>query len=76
MPFARFGLAGLACGRISMTTRCVVETGDTALLSNAWTIEADGTPLSSVTAEVARRQVDGSWLYVIDTPYAGTTDDA
>ena len=38
--------------------------------------------LSGVAAEVAQRQSDGGWLYVIDHPYAGpagaeaTTDQA
>jgi hypothetical protein len=26
--------------------------------------------LSAITAEVARREPDGSWLYVVDSPYA------
>ncbi len=53
-----------------MTTRYAVEQGDIALLSNAWTFEMDGAPVaSSVTAEVARRQPDGSWRYIIDNPY-------
>jgi hypothetical protein len=41
------------------------------LLSNSWTFEVEGTSFSGVTAEVARRQADGSWLYLIDNPYAG-----
>ena len=57
-------------GRISMATRYAVEVDDIALLSNAWTFEMDGAPVaSSVTAEVAKRQADGSWRYVIDNPY-------
>jgi ketosteroid isomerase-like protein len=57
-------------GRIAMTTRYSVEHGDIALLSNAWTFEMDGAPVaSSITAEVARRQSDGSWQYIIDNPY-------
>jgi uncharacterized protein (TIGR02246 family) len=57
-------------GRISMTTRYAVEVDDIALLSNAWTFELDGAPVaSSVTAEVAKRQRDGSWRYLIDNPY-------
>lgn len=67
------GLVALG-GQISMTTRYVVETGDTALLSNSWTFEVEGTSFSGVTAEVARRQADGSWLYLIDNPYAGNED--
>lgn len=71
------GLSELG-GRISMATRYVVEQDGIALLSNAWTFEMDGAPVaSSVTAEVARRQSDGSWRYIIDNPYGaptGTTD--
>jgi ketosteroid isomerase-like protein len=56
-------------GRISLTTRYAVECDDVALLSNTWTFEGAGMTFSSVTAEVARRQGDGSWLYLIDNPY-------
>ena len=67
--------AGVALGgRISMTTHYVVDAGDIALLSNEWTIEAEGLSFSSVTAEVARRQADGSWLYLIDNPYSGVSE--
>jgi uncharacterized protein (TIGR02246 family) len=58
-------------GRISMTTRTVVEAGDIALLSNAWAFSADGLDGGAVTAEVARRGADGTWRYVIDNPFAG-----
>ena len=57
-------------GRLSLTTRFALESGDIALLSNSWTYEGEGMAFSSTTAEVARRQGDGSWLYVIDNPYA------
>lgn len=63
------GLVALG-GRISITTRYAVEVDGLALLSNAWTFEMDGdTVASAVTAEVARRQADGSWRYLIDNPY-------
>jgi ketosteroid isomerase-like protein len=61
-------------GRIGVVTRYAVEAGDLALLSNVWTYEDEGGSFSSVTAEVARRQDDGSWRYVIDNPYAGAPD--
>jgi hypothetical protein len=32
--------------------------------------------MSAITAEVARRQPDGGWLYVIDNPYAGPATGA
>jgi uncharacterized protein (TIGR02246 family) len=54
-------------------TRKVLTIGDIALTSSTWraviaspdgqTSTAEGT-----TAEVARRQADGSWRYVIDDP--------
>jgi len=44
-------------------------------LSNGWSLsgtEPDGTPvvLGATTAEVARRQADGTWRYVIDNAWA------
>lgn len=65
------GLVALG-GQISMTTRYAVESGDIALLSNTWTFEVQGQSFSDTTAEVARRQADGTWLYLIDNPYAGS----
>jgi ketosteroid isomerase-like protein len=65
------GLVALG-GQISMTTRYAVESGDTALLSNTWTFEVQGQSFSDTAAEVARRQADGTWLYLIDNPYAGS----
>jgi uncharacterized protein (TIGR02246 family) len=61
-------------GRISLDTKLVVTVGDLAYLSNTWSLEGtrpDGEPLAlgATTAEVARRQSDGSWLYVIDTAW-------
>jgi ketosteroid isomerase-like protein len=58
-------------GRITLETKLVVEVGDLAYLSNTWSLSgtgADGQPLTlgATTAEVARRQGDGTWRYVID----------
>ena len=58
-------------GKISLDTKEVVTVGELAYLTNRWSLTGtnpDGTPLEmgAVTAEVARRQDDGSWLYVID----------
>jgi ketosteroid isomerase-like protein len=61
-------------GRVRMVTRYAVESGDIALLSNEWTLELEGNPVASgATAEVARRQGDGSWRYVIDNPFGADT---
>jgi uncharacterized protein (TIGR02246 family) len=58
-------------GKITMVTRHAAEVGDIALLSNDWHFVADGLDFSSRTSEVARRQADGTWKYVIDHPYGG-----
>ena len=58
-------------GRIQMTTRHAEVVDNVALLSNDWHFVGDGMEYSSRTSEVARRQPDGTWKYVIDNPYAG-----
>jgi uncharacterized protein (TIGR02246 family) len=63
-------------GRMTVTTRHVVEVGDLASLSNAWSYTAGDVQMSGVSAEVVQRQPDGGWLYVIDHPYADQTADA
>ncbi len=55
------------------TTRKVLVGGDIALSSAAWTAEItlpDGTITTQqgTTAEVSRRQPDGTWRVVIDDP--------
>ncbi len=68
-------------GRITLDTRGVVEVGDLAYLTNRWSLtgtDADGEPfdIGAVTAEVARRQPDGGWLYVIDNAWGDQHADA
>jgi uncharacterized protein (TIGR02246 family) len=50
-----------------------LQSGDIALLASSWKIEGvqRGEPYeaSGRTADVVRRQPDGSWLYVIDSPF-------
>jgi hypothetical protein len=58
-------------GHMTVRSRYAIATGDLAVLSNEWTFEVDGERMSSVTAEVARRQPEG-WLYVVDHPFAGS----
>ncbi len=57
-------------GRMTLRSRFVIEAGDLAILSNEWTLTVGDETMSAVTAEVAQRQPDGSWLYVIDHPFA------
>ncbi|MGA9373839.1 MAG: nuclear transport factor 2 family protein [Mycobacterium sp.] len=62
-------------GQITLRSRYAIAAGDLAVLSNQWTFKVDGEQISSVTAEVARRQPDGGWLYVVDHPYSGSEPD-
>jgi ketosteroid isomerase-like protein len=40
------------------------------LTHNAWTLEGDA-PMEGVTAEVVRKQPDGTWKYAVDNPFGG-----
>lgn len=62
-------------GHLWLTTRFAIRSGDIALLSNAWTLTASDEQVAAaaVSAEVAHRQPDGSWRYVIDAPFAVPT---
>lgn len=58
---------------IDGTTRKVFVSGDIAMTSAEWTatlVGPDGSVAqqSGVTAELSRRQPDGTWLMVIDDP--------
>lgn len=69
-PFLAMGL------QMKLETLFVVESGDLAMLSCRWVGEGkgpDGNPLrlAGISSEVARRQADGTWLYVIDDPGVG-----
>jgi enoyl-CoA hydratase len=59
--------------QVTPTSSRAVMAGDVALLSNSWRMSlamGDGAPtgLDGTSTEVARRQPDGGWLYVIDNP--------
>jgi uncharacterized protein (TIGR02246 family) len=52
----------------------VIQADDIAYVSSKWTLKGSdpsGAPvdLAGQTADVARRQADGTWLMVIDNPY-------
>ena len=57
-------------GRMTLRSRYAIEAGELAVLSNEWSLTAGDQTMSAITAEVARRQPDGSWLYVVDHPFA------
>ncbi len=58
-------------GRMTLRSRYAIEAGDLAVLSNEWSFTAGDLSMGATTAEVARRQADGGWLYVVDHPFAG-----
>jgi uncharacterized protein (TIGR02246 family) len=61
--------------RIHLETAGIVEGVEgLVLMHGCWTLtgtQADGTPLETMgtSAEVLRRQPDGSWRYAIDNPF-------
>ena len=65
-------------GTLRFTPRYWLVSGDIAMSSIAFTMDggkdADGNPvdLRGETAEVIRRQPDGTWKYVIDHPFGGS----
>jgi uncharacterized protein (TIGR02246 family) len=61
-------------GTMRLVTKDVVEVGELAYLINRWSLtgtdpNGEAINMGAVTAEVARRQSDGSWLYVIDNAW-------
>ena len=68
------GFLGLGASFAFRETKPALRGGDLALLHDSWTMDgtgADGSPLhlEATTADVVRRQPDGTWLFVIDNPW-------
>ena len=63
-------LAPLAAmkARFDFTIKQVVETGDIALMHTEWTVSGPQ-PMRVYAIEVARRQADGTWCWLIGDPY-------
>src|SRR5262245_42125844 len=60
--------------RMTLEARTLAEAGGIALKTSKWVLEGtgpDGKPMKveGQSAEVARRQPDGTWLIVIDNPH-------
>lgn len=60
--------------RMTLDVKKLAETAGSALTTSKWVPEGtgpDGKPLRTQgqSAEVARRQPDGTWLFVIDNPF-------
>lgn len=63
-----------AKGRLDLKVTRVLEGGDLALVVSVWSFVGtgpDGQPLklSGKSADVLRRQEDGTWRFVIDNPW-------
>ena len=55
--------------KIEFNRQVAFETGGIALVQNGWTLTTTGGDIvTGVSVEVARRQSDGTWKYVIDSP--------
>ena len=72
----RAALAGFIAMKpvIKTSGRLVAQTGDLAMLANDWTLEVDGqdgkrATMTGSAVEIARRQKEGHWLFVMDMPY-------
>ena len=61
-------------GRMISVNRFAVQYGDISLLRADWTITTKDNlgkeiHIKGASAEVVRRQADGTWLYIIDHPF-------
>jgi uncharacterized protein (TIGR02246 family) len=57
-------------GRMESRNRYCLQVGDVALLQGEWRFSSsEGVRMAGVSAEIVRRQPDGSWRYVVDHPF-------
>jgi uncharacterized protein (TIGR02246 family) len=59
---------------IALSPRVLANTGDIAMVSSKWTLKGaapDGTAvdLAGDSVEIIRRQADGTWKFIIDSPW-------
>lgn len=57
-----------AKARFDFDIKQVVQTGDIALMHTKWAVSAPQ-PMTVYAIEVARRQPDGTWCWLIGDPY-------
>ncbi len=60
--------------KMNLEVKRLIQAEEIALLHSQWSLAGtgpDGSPIeiSGKSTEVARRQPDGSWLYLIDNPF-------
>ena len=72
----REGIAGFLAlkPKIALSPRVLANAGDIAMVSSKWTLKgtaADGTAvdLAGESVEIIRRQADGTWKFIIDSPW-------
>ena len=59
-------------GTMSLISAAGYPNGDIALTHSHWKLEVPGgDPMEATTAEIVRRQSDGTWKYVVDNPWGG-----
>jgi ketosteroid isomerase-like protein len=59
-------------GTISIIATSAYTRRDIALTHTHWRVDVPGgDPIEATTAEVVRRQADGSWKYAVDNPWGG-----
>ncbi len=52
---------------LELNDSVTLQSGDIALVHWSWTVRrGDGSPIEGTSAEVLRRQTDGSWKFLID----------
>jgi len=76
LPGVREALSGFIAmkGTLDLRVTRVLEASDLALVTAVWSFTGtgpDGKPvkLAAKSADVLRRQTDGSWRFVIDNPW-------
>jgi uncharacterized protein (TIGR02246 family) len=63
-------------GTLTVVSTSTVVKGDVALTHNHWRLDIPGgEAMEHTSADVVRRQPDGTWKYVIDNPYGGEVVD-
>jgi ketosteroid isomerase-like protein len=64
-------------GTLSILVTTSVQNGEIALTHTRWRLDIPGAEaMEAVTAEIVRRQPDGTWKYAIDNPWGGAVLEA